>query len=271
MAGIAVPKNLTKACKLYLGRKYSEADTVMSKISEMTPHKAAVEAQLALFKNDFESAIEHCMLFLPHLEHWRSLNMAEAGPAMITFCANRTNNETVSAFLEKLKDDFSGTEKAALIPIVSKNIKIMNGEYVNKGYTPPEKPICLGEAAENLSKYRKGLTGETAEDAVFILSRAYNTMDCTEYLQYYEKYADVPTLPEATRFHAVEMYLHLNMPDKARQAVCDFYMHSWIPVEKTTIMPISMFTYDTRLWELFDAEFFDFIYQNPAVHFSTDK
>ncbi len=275
MAVVSVPRNMSRACKLYLARKYEEGDKIMSKITEPAHQKAAIEAQLALFSWDLDKAAERCMEFLPYIDEWYSGNMLEAGFAMITFCGYKADKEKVLSYLTTLKDDFSSksddnirTER--IISVIKGSVNTLNGGELKKKYTPPEEPVSLNEAVSYLKeKFHSDFTPDTPDGAQNILSRMYHKMDPVEYIGCYERFSDSPKLTEITRADAIKMYIYSDMPDKEKilKAVCGLYKYSWLPVEKTTVMPISILTYDVRLWDYLDKETFDYIYKTPSIYF----
>lgn len=273
MSVAAIPPKMNKACKLYLSRNYEEADKIMSKNPEPAHQKAAIEAQLALFSQDFDKAAERCMEFLPYITEWYSGNMLEAGIAMITFCGMRTGKERVSRFLEELKSSFVRSDNERNNEMILHKIEnaadILKGcgNNFRKEYTPPEKPLTLAEEIEKLKKNKKDISPDAPKDMAYILSRTSKSMDCNEFTGCVERFSDCREISQYTRLDAVSMYLYMGMPDKIPKAVRDFYRYSWIPVEKTIVMPISLLAYDVRLWDIFDEETFDYIYKTPNILF----
>ena len=274
MAVAAISRNMVKACKLFLERKYEEAEKTMEKVKDPAYITAALRAQLALFSWDFDKTIEYCKEYFPYLNEWYSLNMREESFAMLAFAAiKRGSEKELIEYLDGLKMNFpmDGNERLneTMIRLIEKTVDILNGKTYEAQYIPPEKPMTLSEAIDHLREVtsKKDLSGDTPEDAAYILSRMKKEMDTNEYIGYYEKFADSPKLTERTRVNVIEMYFYLNMPDKAVKAVCDAYKYSWIPVEKTIIMPTSILTYDVNLWSIFTKEMFDYIYTTASIHF----
>lgn len=272
MAIVKLPRNMVRACKLFLQRDYDEAFKIMERVSGVDHQKEAILAQLALFSNDYSGAAEYCMSFIPHLDEWYTINMINCSFAMLTFCAFQTDRQNVLNFLENLKRIFIKRESNQftniMIGSIDKSVEALMKDTFEKKYIPPENPMSLIEAIAYLKeKCHKDLTGETPDDAAYILSRMDRKMDALEYIKYYERFADSVKLTEYTRFDAIKIYSYLDKPDKIREAVCDFYKYSWIPVEKTMVMPISIFTYDINIWSAFSKELFDYIYKNVNVYF----
>lgn len=268
MAVSAVSRNMVKACRLFLERKYEEAEKVMEKVKDPAYRTAALRAQTALFSWDFDKAIEYCREYLPYLNEWYSMNMREESFAMLAFAAIKSGSEKeVTQYLDGLRTNFSGDDM--ILHFIERTIDILNGKTYEPQYIPPEKPMTLSESIDHLRKVttKKDLTGDTPEDAAYILSRMAGKMDSNEYIGYYERFAYSAKLTERTLVDVIEIYFHLNMPDKAVKAVCDAYKYSWIPVEKTIIMPTSIFTYDVNLWSIFTKEMFDYIYKTPSIYF----
>ncbi len=272
MSVTAIPRNMARACKLYRERNYDEAEKIMAKISEPAHQKAAIQAQLALFSCDFDGAAGFCMEFMPYLNEWYSGNMLDAAFAMLTFCGFKAGRERVLDYFEELGHSFSKDDNDRYSNLMSgaigRSVNILKSTEYEKKYVPPEKPVSLEDAVSFLrEKYRSDLTADTSEGAAYILSRVKQKIDCGEYVRYYERFADSPKLTERTRFDAVEMYVYMDMPEKAVKAVCDFYKYTWLPVEKTTVMPVSIFTYDKNLWNIFTEDMFEFIRKTPSNNF----
>lgn len=267
MSAVAIPRNMSKACRLYLQRSYDEADKIMAKISEPHRQKMAVEAQLALFRWEHDTAIAKCMEFLPYLNEWRSLNMLEAAFAMITFSAQYAGKNEVIEYLGNLKDQFEGEAderyKRFVIGNITRSLTYLNGENTTEELPQQENLMTVKEAAE---KWGCSET-DSAESACKILGLGYGKIDPNEYIELYERYHDLPTLMEFTRANAIKSYLYLGRTEKIAEAVLDLYRHTWQPVEKTTVMPISILTYDKNLWQFYTKELFDKIYTTAAVHF----
>lgn len=278
MSKAKISKNIVKACEFYLKRDYENAEKIMAKITEPAYQTAAIYAQTALFSWDFDRATSLCMEFLPYINEWQghTYNMYEAGVAMIAFCGYKTDKEKVLSYLINLKNSFEDKEDNVcteritklMIDIINKYVNLLSSSKFEKKYTPPENPISLDEAISYLQKYKKDLTADTQDDAEYILSRMKRKMDCIEFVRLYECFSDSPKLTERTRFDAIEMYLYLDMPDKAGKAVCDFCKSSsWTPAEKIMIMPVSIFTYDTNLWDIFTNDMFEYIRKTPNYYF----
>lgn len=271
---VTIPRNLTKACKLYLERNYEEAEKTLVKVKEYPHQKSALKAQLALFSWDFDKSIEFCMEYLPYLYEWYSGNMMDESFAMLAFSAIKTGRTAeVIGYLDDLRNSLPVdqnerfTEK--MLQSIKQTIDIMNGKTCGPKYIPPEEPMTLNEAVEYLREKnnKKDLTADTPEDAAYILSRMYKKMDCNDFIMLYERFANVQKFTESTRNSAIEMYLYLDQHDKVKQAICDSYRYSWIPVEKTSIMPVSILTYDVNLWSIYTKEMFDYIYRTPNFLF----
>lgn len=269
---VTIPRNLSRVCKLFLERSFEEAEKALEKINGFPHQKAALRAQLALFSWDFDNAVRHCMEYLPHLDEWYSGNMVDESFAMLAFSAIKSGREKeVIEYLDDLKAKLSGEEDERYTEVMLRSVKntvdILKGKPCKPQYAPPEKPMTLDEAVGYLreNNRKNDLTADTPEGAAYILSRMYHKMDCKDFLMLYERFAKVKGFTEMTRKTAVEMYLYLGQPDKVRQAICDSYNYSWIPVEKTSIMPVSILTYDRNLWDIYTKEMFDYIYKTKNL------
>lgn len=267
-------RNMVKVCKLFLQRNYKEAEKLMEKLNEPSYQKATLQAQLSFFSWDFEKTIECCKEYFPYLNEGHTYNMYDESCAMLTFSAIQTKKEKeVIKYLSDFKLDLLSDEdeihNERIIRLIEKYIDILEGKIYEVRYTPPEKPMTFSEAVDYLREVnsKKDLSGDTQEDAAYILSRMAEKMDCNEYIKYYERFADSPKLSERTRVSAIEMYLYMNMPDKVRKAICDCCKYSWIPVEKIIIMPTAILTYDVNMWKMFTKEMFEYIYKTASVHF----
>lgn len=267
-------RNMVKVCKLFLERNYEEAEKLMERLNEPAYLKTAIQAQLSLFLWNFEKTIECCKEYFPYLNEWSTGNMLEESYAMLAFSAIQSGKEKeVVGYLANFKSDFPRDENERynerITFLIEKYINILEGKVYKVRYTPPDKPMTLCESIDYLNERnpKMNLSGDTQEDAVYILSRMAEKMDCNEYIKYYERFANSSKLSEWTRVSVIEMYLYMNMPDKVRKAVCDCYKYSWIPVEKTIIMPTSILTYDINLWNVFTKEMFDYIYKTASIYF----
>lgn len=269
---VTIPRNFSKVCKLFLERNYEGAEKAMEKVKDLPHQKAAIRAQLALFSWDFDKTVECCKEYFPHLDEWYSRNMIDESFAMLAFSAIKSGREKeVIEYLDDLKTALPKEENERYTEImlwsIENTVDILNGKTCGPQYTPPEEPMTLDEAVEFLRKNnnKKELTADTPEGAAYILSRMENKMDCKDFLMLYERFAKKQKFTEITRKYAVEMYLYLDQPEKVRQAICDCYNYSWIPVEKTIIMPTSILTYDRNLWDIYTKEMFDYIYKTDNL------
>lgn len=274
MSIISIPRNMSKACKLYLERNFDEADKLMDKISEPYHQKLAIEAQLALFKWDFDNTITKCMGFLPYLNEWYSLNMLDASFAMITFSAAHTRKTEVTEYLNNLKLRFETEEderyKGFIMSKINKSLDYLTNNSEKENVEPQQKNLLsIDEAIEKWgSQYsNKQFTVNSPEGADRILSAGYGKIKPNEYIELYERYHDSSPLTEHTRVKVIKTYLRMNKPEMIFNAVYDLCKYTWLPVEKTTVMPISILTYDTELWKLYTKELFEKIYVTASVHF----
>lgn len=274
MSIISIPRNMSKACKLYLERNFEEADRIMEKISEPYHQKQAIEAQLTLFKWDLDNTITKCMEFLPYLNEWRSFNMLDASFAMITFSAAHMRKEEVTEYLESLKLRFETEEderyKGHMLGKINKSINYLTDNLEKANVSPQlEDLLSVDEAVEKWrSRYQEGqFTADSPENADRILSAYYQKIKPNEYIELYERFHDSSTLREHTRINVIKTYLRMNKIEMIPDAVYDLCKYAWLPVEKTTIMPISILTYDTDLWKLYTKELFEQIYTTASVYF----
>lgn len=229
---VSIPRNMSKACKLYLQHNFDEANKIMDKISEPYHQKAAIEAQLSLFKWNFDSAINKCMEFLPYLNEWRSLNMLEASFAMITFSAVHTRKNEVMEYLQRLKLQFEAEKderyKKLVIGHINKSLAYLNGEDDSSEKPLSDKLMSVEEAAE--------LWGckeiDTPESARKILALGYGKVIPTEYIKLYERYHNLSNLTEHICSNVIKTYLYLGNTAKISETVLEVYKYIWCPVEK---------------------------------------
>ena len=170
-------------------------------------------------------------------------------------------------YLTKLKIKFETEEderyRRFVIGSINKSLTYLKGENKAEEMLMQDNLLSVKEAAE--------LWGckeiDTPNGAYQILSRGYKKIKPNEYIELYERYHNSLVMTEKTRADIIKTYLYMNKTEMISTSIFDLYKYTWLPVEKTTVMPISILTYDTKLWEFYTKELFDKIYTTTNVHF----
>lgn len=257
---VSVPKKLRDIAQLYRDGHYEEADLRLASFEKQPRQRSAIEAQLAFFRCDFETAIEHIMEYYPYLGEWYTGNMWHQTAMALSFALIRAKSQPVAKdCIEYLKALYEGLSEEQLankglryLTFIPQILDRADGKFNStQKYSPPEAPKSYDELFDGYAKYHKKQLAKldcppeedtrTASDMLILIDSSGSTDD---FLRLYEMHRKSPELRDWAHIKAARIFMFLGDNDHAEEALLDFATVGWNPLECTDIMPMSMLDAD---------------------------
>lgn len=257
---VGVPKKLRDAAQLYRDGHYDEATLQLAAFNKQSRQKAAIEAQLAFFKCDFETAIERIMEYYPYLGEWYSGNMWYQTAMALSFALIRAKSQSIAKeCIEYLMTLYNGLSEKQLankglryLTFIPQILDRVDGKFNStQQYFPPEAPKSYDELFDGYAQYHKRQLAKldcppeedtrTASDMLILIDSSGSTDD---FLRLYKMHCKSPELRDWAHIKAARIFIFLGENDRAVEALLDFATVGWYPIENTDIMPLSMLDAD---------------------------
>lgn len=275
---VSVPKKLRDIAELYRARNFTEADPLLATFKKQPRQKAAIEAQLAFFSCDFDSAIERIMEYYAYLGEWYTGNMWQQTAMLLSYALIRSKSQSIASdcteYLKRLYKSLSAEQlenkNLRYLTFIPQIIDRAEGKFdLSNKYSPPDTAKSYDELFEGYATYHKKQLAKlncppeddthTVSDMLILIDSSGSTDD---FLRLYEMHCKSPELREWTHIKAARMYMYLGKNDRAAEALMDFATLGWHPLQLTDIMPMSMLDGDD-LFPLITDEMLKKIYSEP--------
>lgn len=257
---VSVPKKLRDIAQLYRDGHYEEADMRLAAFEKQPRQKSAIEAQLAFFGCDFETAIEHIMEYYPYLGEWYTGNMWHQTAMALSFALSRAKSKPIAKeclkYLKALYEAPSEEQLANMglryLTFIPQILDRADGKFNStQKYSPPEAPKSYDELFDGYAQYHKKQLAKldcppeedtrTASDMLILIDSSGSTDD---FLRLYEMHCKSSELRDWAHIKAARLYIYLGENARAADALYDYAMIGWNPLECTDIMPMSMLDAD---------------------------
>lgn len=257
---VSVPKKLRDIAQLYRDGHYDEADLRLASFEKQPRQRAAIEAQLAFFRCDFESAIERIMEYYPYLGEWYTGNMWYQSAMALSFALIRAKSKPITKdcieYLKRLYESLSEEQLAnkglRYLTYIPQILDRVDGKFNStKKYSPPEAPKSYDELFDGYAQYHKKQLAKldrppeedtrTASDMLILIDSSGSADD---FLRLYEMHRKLPEMRDWAHIKAARIFMFLGEINRAEEALLDFATVGWNPLECTDIMPISILDAD---------------------------
>lgn len=275
---VRVPKKLKDIAALYRARDFEKADKLLEAFGKLPKQKAAINAQLAFFRCDFDLAIELITEYYAYLGEWYSGNMWYQTAMLLSFALIRSKSHKIAdeckEYLKRLYNSLSEVQlenrKLRYLTFVPKILDRTDGKFdSNSKYSPPEALKSYEELFNGYAQYHekqlKALDCPPEDDirtAGDMLILIYSSGSSDNFLRLYEKHCKSSELRAGAHIEAARIYMYLGENARAADALFDYAALGWFPVENTDIMPMSMLDADD-LFPLVSDELLKKIYSEP--------
>lgn len=275
---VSVPKKLRDIAGLYRVRDFEQADPLLAGFKKLPRKRAAIEAQLAFFRCEFDSAIEHIMEYYAYLGEWYTGNMWYQTAMALSFALLRSKSQEIAKdckeYLKKLYDSLSEDQLAnknlRYLTFIPQILDRAEGKLdMSRKYTPNDAPKSYADLFDGYAQYHQKQLAKldclpeddphTASDMLILIESSGSTED---FLKLYETHCKSPELREWAHLKAARIYSYLGKNDRAREALLDYATLGWYPIEHTDIMPLSLLDGDD-LFPLISDEMLKKIYSEP--------
>lgn len=265
--------------QLYRACQYEEAEALAKTLTGYEPQLADMRAQTAFFRSDFQTCIQQTLLFYPYLDEWYSGNKRSETQKMLVFALQKTDadiRQDAIGILMKMHHHFSDEQLEQremahfkAIPQLIAQASDSLGQCSNRdaNYTPPDTPKELSDVLDDFLECNKKrlakLQGDPLDDAQIVSKLLVTVIDqCRpeDYLYLYEKHLCSPVLQYA-HFRAAKIYLYLNQPEKASEALINYARYGFWPVEWSDVRPMAIV--DCPFLPLLTKDLLDRIYRIP--------
>ena len=178
----------------------------------------------------------------------------------LSYSLRRSKSESIAddciKYLKKLYSGLSeeqlkrnGLRYMAFIPGILDRV---DGKFNSpKKYAPPDAPKSYEELFDGYAKYHKkqlaSLTcspeddTRTASDMLILID---SSGDPDDFLKLYEKHCKYQNLRSLSHIDAARIYMYNGDNDRAAEALLDYALLGWYPMESTDVLPASMLDAD---------------------------
>ena len=213
------------------------------------PHQAAaVEAELAAFRMDWEAVLEKELLILPFLQEWYYSNVPAQQMTLLAFAARQLGREpeareALARFRKELLAENPAPDRPS--PLITYAGYML--DYLNTGalpyddelrYADPAKPVPVAALEARLSSKERG----TKEGRQKLLNLCCLYGGAADALPLYEELAAEGLLPEMWHQHAIQRYLYTGAREEALRAAERWSASRlWAAASPTQVRPVCFF------------------------------
>ena len=258
---VTLPKKIRDLCAVI--RDGGEPDPkALAAFREKFPHQAAaVEAEVAAFRQDWETVLDRTLFVLPWLGEWYYSNVPAEQMMLLAFSARQLGREgEAEAALTEMRaallaENPQAEQRSPFYACAGYRL-----EYLATGvtscdeelhYAPPEEAETMEALAARLTPKERG--SKAGRQKLLNLCCLYGRPE--DALTLYEELAGEVLLTEMWHQHAIQRYLYLGAEEAAIQAAERWAASRlWAVASPTQVRPVCFFEHPILHPFLLDSE-----------------
>jgi len=262
MAIVSIPKKLRDAFVAIRSGDVDKGLSLMDGVKGFDAQKSVALAEIAYFREDYESAMSHDETALPCDGQWYAGNVVTEHLLAYTSAALVSKNiprakAFYTHYLDIKKKDKSVPEHTLKVCRYQVTQHLLKLEKKKSKIDPdPLKPLKKGKTLdafnEQLRIYRPKLTLESPEGADYILFFMFEGYPTNDALAYYSKYASRLKCADH-HLQAARLFAQCDSPDGSRDAMM-LFAKGTAPVEHMQVTPMRLFEF-TELHKVMTRDF----------------